>query len=141
MKLEWLVTNVTASGSPDRVERTILEVILAEHFFANLGRICGREAILWCRNPLLSPNNFTYGQLLKTEWLVAYVTPVSSPAKAEREFFKVDFGLFWKNKPPFWSWSHFVILSVCPGLITFLYFHFLCLNWCVIARYCLFGVN
>ena len=70
MKLEWLVTNVTASGSPDRVERTILEVILAEHFFANLGRICGREAILWCRNPLLSPNTFTQGSFNENRMVV-----------------------------------------------------------------------
>ena len=29
----------------------------------------------------------------------------------------------------------FLVLSVCPGLITFLYFHVLCLNWCDIENY------
>ena len=33
MKTEWLVTNVTAVGSPDGAERAILGVILAGHFF------------------------------------------------------------------------------------------------------------
>ena len=28
MKIEWLVTDVTAAGSPDRTKRAILEVIL-----------------------------------------------------------------------------------------------------------------
>ena len=33
MKIEWLVANVAAVGSPDRVERSILGVILAGRFF------------------------------------------------------------------------------------------------------------
>ena len=33
MKIEWLVTNVTAIGSPGRAERAILEVILARGVF------------------------------------------------------------------------------------------------------------
>ena len=33
MKTEWLVTDVTAVGSPDRAERAILGVILAGRFF------------------------------------------------------------------------------------------------------------
>ena len=32
MKNEWVVTNVTAVGSPARAERAILGVILAERF-------------------------------------------------------------------------------------------------------------
>ena len=46
MKIERLVPNVTAVGSPDRVERAIIGVILAGHFFGNSGRICGRGATL-----------------------------------------------------------------------------------------------
>ena len=46
MKIEWLVIDVTAVGSPDRAERAILGVILAGRFFANSGRICGRGATL-----------------------------------------------------------------------------------------------
>ena len=41
MKLEWLVTGVTADGSPDRAERAILGVILAGRFLDNSGCICG----------------------------------------------------------------------------------------------------
>ena len=46
MKLEWLVTNVTAVGSPDRAERAIFGVILAGRFLANSGRIFGQGATL-----------------------------------------------------------------------------------------------
>ena len=31
MKIEWLVTNVTAAGSPDRAKRVIVEMILVGH--------------------------------------------------------------------------------------------------------------
>ena len=38
---------------------------------ANSGRICGGRATLWCRNPLLSPNNFLLRviQWKKSSWL------------------------------------------------------------------------
>ena len=34
--LEWLITNVTAAGSPDRAERAILGVILVGRDIADL---------------------------------------------------------------------------------------------------------
>ena len=34
MKIEWLVTNVTAVRSPDSAERAILKAILADRFFS-----------------------------------------------------------------------------------------------------------
>ena len=37
MKIEGLVANVTAVGSPQRAERAILGVILAGYFLANSG--------------------------------------------------------------------------------------------------------
>ena len=37
MNIEILVTNVTAVGSPDREEHTILGVILTGRFLANSG--------------------------------------------------------------------------------------------------------
>ena len=77
-KIEWLITNVTAIGSPGWAKRAILGVILAGVFLANSGHICGRWATLWCRNLLLSSNNFTWGHLVKLEWLVADVTDVGS---------------------------------------------------------------
>ena len=42
MKIESLVSDVTAVGSPDRAEHAILRVILRVHVLANSGRICGR---------------------------------------------------------------------------------------------------
>ena len=36
MKIEWLVTDVTAVGSPDRAERAILEVIFARRFLGQI---------------------------------------------------------------------------------------------------------
>ena len=41
IKIEWLVPNVTAVGSPDRAERAILGVILAGRFLANSGQFGG----------------------------------------------------------------------------------------------------
>ena len=58
MKIYWLIADLTAVGSLDRAERAILGVILAERFLANSGRTCDRDATLWCRNHLLSPNKF-----------------------------------------------------------------------------------
>ena len=46
MKLEWLVTNVTAVGSPDRAERAIFGVIWMGVFLSNPGSSCGRGATL-----------------------------------------------------------------------------------------------
>ena len=59
MKIELLVANVTAVGFLDRVEHTILGVIVARRVLANPGHFCGRRATLWYRNPLLRSNNFT----------------------------------------------------------------------------------
>ena len=83
MKIDWLVAIVTAVESPDRAEHTILGVILAWRFFGQSGHICGRGAILRCRNPLLSSSNFSKGHLMKMQWLVTDVTAVGSPDRAE----------------------------------------------------------
>ena len=60
-------------------------VSLARRFLANSARICGRgvHIILLCRNPLLSPSDFTQGHLVKLEWLVTDVAAVRSPDRAE----------------------------------------------------------
>ena len=84
MKIQWLVTNVTAIGSPDRTERAIFRVILAECFFSQL-----RPYLLWgkplcdVRTRILSPNNSPHGHLMKIEWLLTDVTAVGSPVTAE----------------------------------------------------------
>ena len=41
MNIEWLVTNLTAIGSPGRAERAVLGMILAGRV-AYSGHICGR---------------------------------------------------------------------------------------------------
>ena len=67
MKIEWLLTDVTAVGTPGRAERAILEVILG----GQLAQIT----------------------LIKIDWFVANVTAVVSPARAERAtYFGDDFG-------------------------------------------------
>ena len=53
-------------------------------FLANPGHFCGWGAIFWCRNPLSSSDNFTYGHLKKTKWLVSNVIAIGSPGRAER---------------------------------------------------------
>ena len=44
--------------------------------------------------PLLSPNNFTEGHLMKKEWLVANATPAMSPDRAERGILGMMVGVF-----------------------------------------------
>ena len=65
------------------------------HFLANSGRFCGRGATLWSGNPLLSPNNFTQGHLMNMELLIADVTFVGSPARAECELLGMILDVFW----------------------------------------------
>ena len=45
MKIEWLVADVGAVKSLDRAEHAILGVNVAGRFFANPGRLCGRELL------------------------------------------------------------------------------------------------
>ena len=48
-------------------------------FLANSDRFCGRGATLFSRDPLLGPNNFTLGHLLKTEWFGCLCVHLSDP--------------------------------------------------------------
>ena len=111
MKIEWLVTDVTAVGSLDRAECAILGVILAEVFFVNPGHFCGRGTTLWCRNPLLSSNNFTQGHLMKIEWLVTNAPAIGSPGRAERAILGAILAgrVFGQSRTYLWSLSHFVM--------------------------------
>ena len=47
--------DVTPAGSPDRAERAIVGMMLAERFLVNPGHICGRGATLLCRKSPLEP--------------------------------------------------------------------------------------
>ena len=123
MKIEWLVTDVSAVRSPDRAECAILAVILTErnmlfwgrfwlrNLLANSGRFRGRGATLCCRNPLLSPNNFTYVHLTIVQGLVTDFTSVQSPDRAESAVLGVILAgsVFCQFRTYLWSLSHFVI--------------------------------
>ena len=104
MKIELLVTNITAVGSPDRAERAILGVILARRCFGQFS-VFYSGATLWCRNPLFSPNTFTYGHLMNIKWLVADVTAVGSPDIAEHAILVVILAerCFGQFRPYLWS--------------------------------------
>ena len=82
MKIECFVASLAAVGSPGRAEHLV-----------NSGHFCGRGATLRCRNPLLSPSNFTRGRLMKIEWLVTNVTVVGCPDRAERAILGVILGV------------------------------------------------
>ena len=117
MKIEWLVNDVMAVGSPDRAEHAILGVILA-------GPVFGKFS-LWCRDPLLSSNSFTQGHLMKLmspndfplghsmniEWLVIDVTAVGSPGKGEGAIYGVILAgrVFGQSRLFLWLGSHFEV--------------------------------
>ena len=83
-----MVTDVTAVGSPDIAERAILGEMSARRLSDQFS-ICVWGAILWCRSPLLSPDNFTQDYLMKKELLVADVTIVGSLDRPERAIWGV----------------------------------------------------
>ena len=93
MNIEWMIVNKTFVGFPARAERDILGMFL--EFLVNLGHLCGGGATLWCRNLLLSPNNSTYGNLSKREWLVDDVTAVVSSDKTEHDTFGMILSAIW----------------------------------------------
>ena len=59
----------------------------------------------------MSPNKFTQGHLMKMQWLVADVTAVGSPDRAEGAIL----GLIWAKRPfgqfrlYLWPGNHFVL--------------------------------
>ena len=69
-------------------------------FLDNSGNFCGRGATLWCGNSLLSPNEFTLGDLMKIKWFVNNVSAARSPDRAEHAILG-DFGcaFFRKFRP------------------------------------------
>ena len=112
MKIEGLVTDVTAVGSPDIAEHAIFGGDFGWALFWPIQSIfCDWGAILWCRNHLLNPTNFTKGRLLKIKWLVANVIAVGSPDRAKHAILGVTLAgrCFDQFRPYLWSRSHFVI--------------------------------
>ena len=59
MKIESLVTDVTAVGSPDRAKRAILGVILARRFFGQFRIYLGSASHFGMWDPPLSLDKFT----------------------------------------------------------------------------------
>ena len=64
---------------------------------------------MWCKNAILSSNNFTWGQLLKIKWLVTVVTAIESPDRTERAIFGVILGVFGQFGPLLWLGSQFEV--------------------------------
>ena len=54
MKIEWFVANVTAVGSPDRVEHAIWEVILVSVFLSVKAIFVAREPLCDVETPSLA---------------------------------------------------------------------------------------
>ena len=81
MKIEWMVTDVTAVRSPDRAERAILGVILAGRFFdfwpIQATFVVG-EPLCDVGTPFLSSYNCTQGHLVKIKLLVTDAAAVRS---------------------------------------------------------------
>ena len=59
LKIEWLVTDVTAVRSTDRAKTNTLRIFFGVFWPIQAAFICGGGAILFSGNLFLSPNNFT----------------------------------------------------------------------------------
>ena len=97
IQIEGLIAGVTSVGSPTRAECDILGMILdvfwlihSGHFWSRTG---GGHFVIW-KSPL-SPNNFTWGHVLKIEWLVASLTAVRSLARVEHDILGMILDVFW----------------------------------------------
>ena len=133
MKIQRLVADVTAVGSPGIAEHDILEVMLARWFSTNSGCISGRGATLWCRNPLLSSNIITQSHLMKIKSLLTDITAVGFPEIAERAILGVILAwrCFGQFRPSLWSGSHFVMWEP-PLELYYLYWgHLMKIKWLV----------
>ena len=111
MKIESLVTDVIALGSLGIVERAISGVFVTGRVFGQSRSFCGRGATLWCTNPLLSSNNFTWGRLMKIEWLINDVTAIGSSGRAEHVILGVILAgcVFGQSRSFLWLRRHFVV--------------------------------
>ena len=101
-------------------------------------------------NPPYINGNTVQNKMIKDQWAVnkKYFWRRSeheqsthrtfSPANAIRTAPRIQGHPGQRSQPQIWNHLRIFLrylLFVCPGLITFLYFHFLCLKWCVIEMY------
>ena len=100
LKTEWLVDDVHTCWVPWESGSWYFGDDFGR-FLATSGRFCVRVTTLWSRNPLLSLNNFTEGHSMKIVWLVANVTVVGSPARAECNILWVILDVFLANQAAF----------------------------------------
>ena len=111
MTIEWLLADVTAVGSLVRAERAILGVIVAGRVFGPSGSCLwsGSHFVVW--EPQLSPNKFTWEDLVKIKWFVDNVTAVRSPGRAELAILGVIVAgrVFGQFRPYLPSESHLVM--------------------------------
>ena len=99
LKTKWWITNITAVRS--LTDRNVKFWSDLGHFFVNSGRLCDQGATLRSGNPLLSPNNFIQGPLMKIELLVSNVTAVGSPDKAQRDILGMILDACWRLRAAF----------------------------------------
>ena len=111
VKIEWLVANVIAVESHDRAGHAILRVIVAAFVLGQSRSFLWLLSLLWCRKPLLSPNDFIYGHLVKIEWLVADVTAVGSLDRHKRAILLVILAwrVYGQSRSFLWSGGLFVM--------------------------------
>ena len=98
MKIEWLITDVTAVRSPVSAECPNLFGDFG--IFVKLGRFCSQGGTLGSVNPLLDPKNPISEHLMKIEQLITNITAVGSPNSAESKN-NVCFCMFLANSGRF----------------------------------------
>ena len=91
MKIEWLVTDVTAVGSADRADRENLRIIL-DVFWPVQAAIAVGEPVCGLEIPLIADK-----------------TALMSPDRAERHILEMIVDCFWQLRPLLWVRRHFVI--------------------------------
>ena len=90
MKIDWLVTDVTAVGSPESAT-CYFGADVGWAFFLTIQVFLRPGRALRDVGTFLSPNDSKEIHLLKIAWLVTDVTAVGSPDRAERVIWGVDF--------------------------------------------------
>ena len=94
-KVEWLITNITAVGSPAGAETVSWGDFGC--FLANSGSFCAQRAMLRPGNPSPSVKTLTQDHSMKIEWLITNVSPVGSPRQIKSKIILGDFGCFSTN--------------------------------------------
>ena len=93
MKIEWLVTDVTTIGSPDRAERAILGLILAWRVFAQFRTYLWWESPFVMQKPPLELWELYSGSFDENRVVGSRCTSYRIPWQSGTCYFRGDFGL------------------------------------------------